>query len=200
MAAVLPSEPTPIEPPPFRIARFTVEKYHQMIDSGLFTEDDRYELLDGWLVEKMTKRPPHELVIALLSKELTKLVPDGWHVRNQAPITLENSVPEPDLTVVRGVERDYTDRHPSGDDIVLAVEVVDTTLRTDRLKARIYAEAGIPDYWIVNLSERRIEVQRDPDATGRNYGSITVSPEEETVEVAVGGATWGTIQAADCLP
>ncbi|MEZ6065877.1 MAG: hypothetical protein R3B90_09260 [Planctomycetaceae bacterium] len=73
-----------------------------MIETGLFTEDDRFALLDGWLVEKITKGPGHEFGAGELADKVLELLPSGWHIRNQAPITLEHSEPEPYLTELRG--------------------------------------------------------------------------------------------------
>ena len=88
--------------PPLPIARFSVDQYHRMIESGAFTEDDRLELIEGWVVQQMAKGPGHEYAVGQGEDLLRARVPAGWHVRNQAPITLARSEPEPDLTIVRG--------------------------------------------------------------------------------------------------
>lgn len=152
------------EPPPFEIARFTVEQYHRMIESGAFTEDDRIELLEGWVVKKMPKSPEHEYVIGESQELLRQQVASGWIVRNQAPITLGNSEPEPDLSIVRGFREDYAERHPEPADVALIIEVSDTTLKTDRRKALTYGTAGIPVYWLINLRDRNAEIYESPDS------------------------------------
>jgi Uma2 family endonuclease len=126
-------------------------------------DDDPVELLEGWLVPKMPKNPPHRLSTQLTREALAQLLPAGWYVDDQEPITLEDSEPEPDVVIVRGQRRDYLDRHPGGQDVVLVVEVSDTTLQRDRtLKKPLYARAGIPMYWIINLPENQIEVYTEP--------------------------------------
>jgi Uma2 family endonuclease len=116
--------------PPFPTARFSVEQYHWMIESGAFTEDDRLELIEGWVVQQMANGPGHEFAVGQGEELLRACVPAGWHVRNQAPITLTNSEPEPDLTIVRGGRGVYRQRHPVASEVALVVEVSDTSLNT----------------------------------------------------------------------
>lgn len=94
---------------------------------------------------------------------LARALPSGWYVAEQEPVTAEDSEPEPDVAVIRGTPRDYSDRHPGPGDVAIVIEVSDTTLRRDRgLKKRIYARAGIPVYLIINLPESQIEVYTEP--------------------------------------
>lgn len=172
--------------PPFPIARFSVEQYHRMIQSGAFTEDDQLELIDGWVVQKMAKGPGHEFTTGQLGALLEERIPSGMHVRNQAPLTLVESEPEPDLAAVRGTRADYRDHHPSAGDVALVVEVSDTTLATDRLKARMYASAGIPEYWLVNLVDRYVEIHRAPAADG-SYAHREVFTAGQHVRLRVSG-------------
>jgi Uma2 family endonuclease len=145
------------------IWRLTIPQYHQMVRSGILTDDDPVELLEGWLVTKMPKNPPHRLATQLLREALAQLIPVGWYVDAQEPITTADSEPEPDIVVVRGDRRDYRDRHPSPADVGMVVEVSDATLQRDRtIKQRLYAAAGIEHYWIVNLPEGWIEVYQEP--------------------------------------
>ena len=173
-----------------------------MIESGAFTEDDRLELLEGWVVQKMAKGAAHEFSIGQLEEAIRTLLPLGWHVRNQAPITLARSEPEPDLTIVRGNRADYRDHHPQAGDVVLVIEISDTTLATDRLKARTYAAAGISEYWIVSLESRSVEVHRAPALDQREaaYREQETFREAETVRLVVGGTDRGAIRVADILP
>jgi Uma2 family endonuclease len=153
-------------PPPYPVRRFTVAEYHRLIQTGMLTEDDPVELLEGWIVPKMPRNPVHDATIAIVSELLRVLMPKGWHVRIQSAITTDDSEPEPDLVVTRGVSRDYLSRHPGPADIALVVEVADSSLERDReAKARLYARAGIPAYWVVNLSDLRVESYSDPDAS-----------------------------------
>lgn len=153
--------------PDYPIWRLTVEQYHQMIDAGILTDDDPVELLEGWLIIRFPKTPPHSVSTHLTREALTTLVPSGWHVDTHYPITTADSEPEPDVVIVRGDRRAYTDHHPYPGDVALVVEVSDSTLQRDRmLKLRLYANARIPVYWILNLPDGRLEVYRDPDDAG----------------------------------
>jgi hypothetical protein len=97
--------------PDVPIYRLTVAQYEAMASAGILTEDDSVELLEGWLVRKMTKNRPHIIAAGLARRALERLIPSGWHVAIQDPIATVDSEPEPDLAVVRGEERDYPDRH-----------------------------------------------------------------------------------------
>ena len=159
------SQPTwnALEPPPVPVRRFTVAEYHRMIDADVFDGDERFELLEGWIVPKMMRNPPHDVTLVLVRDTLLSRLPDGWHVRDQSAITTDDSEPEPDLAVVRGAARDYIGRHPGPRDIAVVIEVADSTLAQDRgFKGRLYARAGIPIYWIINLVDARVEVYTDP--------------------------------------
>ncbi|MEG4202238.1 Uma2 family endonuclease [Microcoleus sp. Pol12A5] len=145
------------------IFRLSIEQYHAIIQAGILTDDDSVELLEGWLVFKMPKNPPHRVTTRLVRAALENILPRGWYVDSQEPITLSNSEPEPDIVVVRGDTRQYLDRHPGAEDIALIIEVSDTTLQRDRtVKKRIYARAGIAIYWILNLVEGLVEVYSQP--------------------------------------
>jgi Uma2 family endonuclease len=159
-----------VAPPPGRygtchlpVRRFTVDEYHRMIEWGFFAEDDHFELLEGFIVAKMPRNPLHDATVIVAQKAIDAVLPQGWHSRPQCAITLSDSEPEPDLTVVRGRPRDYASHHPSPDRIALVIEVANTSLAEDRdWKVRTYARAGIPVYWIINLIDMRLEVYTDP--------------------------------------
>ena len=144
-------------PPPLPLHRFTVEQYHRLAETGVLTADDRVELLEGWIVEKMIQRPLHGFVVGLLTEFFqTKLLP-GYIVRCQLPITTEHSEPEPDMAIVHGTHADYRQSHPSGQQCRLIIEVADTSLDKDHLKAAIYHAAGAQEYWIVDLNAKCLE-------------------------------------------
>src|SRR5690349_16733002 len=103
--------------PPIR--RFTVEQYHRMIAAGIFGENDRVELVDGWIIEMSPIGPQHATCVGLILAALQERLPAGWIVRVQDPVALETGEPEPDLAVVRGRMRDYRARHPSEADIAM---------------------------------------------------------------------------------
>jgi Uma2 family endonuclease len=133
----------------------------------MFTDDDPIELLEGWLVSKMPKNPPHRTVTRRAFDSIARLLPAGWYVDSQEPITTPDSEPEPDVIVVRGESEQYFDRHPGPEDLALVIEVADSTVHRDRtLKKRIYARARISCYWIINLPEKQIEVYMSPSGTG----------------------------------
>jgi Uma2 family endonuclease len=155
---------------PFPVRRFTVEEYHRLGEVGVLTEDDRVELLEGWIVPKMIHNPPHDATIELVDDGLRPRLRTPWRIRIQSAITTIDSEPEPDLAVVRGDIRERLGRHPASKDIALVIEVADTSLHRDRYKGEIYGKAEIPLYWIVNLMDRRIEVYSDPTGPDPNPG------------------------------
>ncbi len=182
--------------------RLSVPQYHAMIDADILTEDDPVELLDGWLVPKMPKKPPHRLATGLVREALERLGLAGWYVDSQEPITTIDSEPEPDVAVVRGERRDYVDRHPGSGDVGLVVEVADSSLERDRtLKRRLYAAAGIAVYWIVNLVDGQIEVLSEPLGAGESadYRHRRVFRRREAIPVELGGTEIGTVPVEEIL-
>jgi Uma2 family endonuclease len=191
--------PTPGEP----ARRFTVEQYHRMIRQRILTEADDVELLEGWIVRKEPKNPPHRVATRLLRQALEKTVPPGWYVDTQEPVTLADSEPEPDAAIVRGDTRQYLDRHPGPNDLALVVEVADATLARDRgPKKRLFARAAIPVYWVVNLLERQVEVYSEPSGAAdepdyrkrQDYGAA------DEVPVVIEGREVKRILVAELLP
>ncbi len=143
--------------------RFTIEEYHRLIDLGVFKETDRLELIKGQLIEMSPKGTMHTVACSVLYRELATLLGGIAALRCQDPITLTNSEPEPDLLVARGQEADYLHHHPYPADIILVIEVADSTLMFDQTtKLDLYAEANINNYWIVNLKDRQLECYRQP--------------------------------------
>lgn len=159
-----------VAPPPGRygvchlpVRRFTVDEYHRMIEWGFFAADERFELLEGYIVAKMPRNPLHDAALVVAQKRIDAALPQGWHLRPQCALTLSDSEPEPDLAVVRGKPEHYSTYHPAPEHVALVVEVSNTTLNEDRdRKGRVYARAAIPAYWIVNLIDYRVEVYSDP--------------------------------------
>jgi Uma2 family endonuclease len=160
--------PVPLAPgavvlPSDTIWPLSVDNYHAMMKAGILLDGDPVELLEGLLVQKMSKNPAHVLACRLTRKRLELLAPAEWFVATQDPITTEDSEPEPDLSVVREDPRDYENRHPGPQDLALVVEASDSSLQRDRTrKQRLYARAAIQIYWIVNLIDGQIEVYTDP--------------------------------------
>ena len=198
----------PIEPPlecGVSHYRFSVDQYHQMIAAGILTENDRVQLLEGEIVLMTPIGPPHRYAVHVCAKALGKLLPPAWELMIQQPITLANSEPEPDLSVVRSEAALALDRHPSAADTAIIIEVADSSLPLDRnRKQAIYAAAGIPEYWIVNLAERCIEVYREP-APGAAGGRATYAVhhkfrDADAVPVCIAGQEIGKIAVAEIVP
>jgi Uma2 family endonuclease len=178
------------------LARLTVEQYEAMIASGAFSRNDRFELIEGTLLAKMTKNPGHSTGSELCGDAIRRLLPAGWHVRIEKPVRIpaRDSMPEPDVSVARGEIRDYEDRDPGPEDVALVVEVSDSTVRADRVLAATYGSAGIPAYWLVNIPNRQLEGYT-PGAT-----APVILAETDTVELVIAGQTVGRILVADLLP
>ncbi|MEN3000289.1 MAG: Uma2 family endonuclease [Armatimonadota bacterium] len=164
---------TPVRREPSTHKRlFTRTELERMEEAGMFHPEERIELIGGELFRKeLPLKSPHATAISLCEEALRTIFRQGYVVRVQLPLTLsERDEPIPDLAVVPGSIRDYEWHHPTT--ALLVVEVSEATLRFDRrIKASLYAWAGIPDYWIVNLSERVVEVFREPAPMQRTkYG------------------------------
>ncbi len=171
----------------------TVEQFHQMIRAGILQDGDPIELIDGLLVRKdrsargenlLTHNPRHALFVSRLHRLLTLFCESaGCYLRIQLPVTLSSiNAPEPDVAVVRGTEEDYADRHPGAGDLLLAIEVADSSLGSDRsTKQRLYASAAIARYWLINLPESQIEVYELPDSDSGRYASQTILKPGQTL-------------------
>jgi Uma2 family endonuclease len=196
MTAPLPSPGLPPEP-------ISVADYHRLIRSGILTEEDKVELLEGRIVPKMARNPPHESSLLKLSRKLPRVLSaDAWDVRIQMAITLGDSEPEPDAAVVRHSPDDYAQHHPGPNDVGMLAEVANTSLAEDRDKARIYARARIVCYWIVNVTDRQIEVYTDPDPQAnppryRQRQDYTVG---QSVPLVLDGQTVALLPVAELLP
>jgi Uma2 family endonuclease len=183
--------------------RFSVAEYHRLIDLGVLTEDDNLELLEGYLVHKMSRNPPHDAAIQKGMKRWLRVLPAGWDLRVQSAVTLAESEPEPDFAIVRGDENTYLTRHPTAADIGLVVEVSDSTLPGDRDdKGRIYARAAIPGYWIVNLTDRQVEVYTLPFGPGAapKYAHRADFRPGAVIALTLGGSAQVQIGVSDLLP
>lgn len=147
---------------PIRTRRWTRKEYDQLVDLGVLHEDEPIELIGGQLVVAEPKGTPHTTSVEVTADALRAAFGHGWAVRAQNPVALDDdSEPEPDVVVVPGGHRDYLQEHPSRP--ALVVEVADSSLAFDRRhKGSLYARAGLPDYWIVNVVDRVLEVYRRP--------------------------------------
>ena len=165
------------------ITRFSVERYHHMIERAVLTEEDHVELLEGVLVEKMTEGPAHAFRVSRVARLLTiRLGMGDWIVRAQHPITTDTSEPEPDLAIVRDTA--YEVRHPNGADVAVVIEVSDSSLARDRnTKVRIYAAAAIERYIIINIPADTIECFEGPVATPEPHYLLSRTLRDGTIEL-----------------
>jgi len=154
------------------LRNFSRVDYDKMIDAGVLGEDERVELVGGAIVEMSPEGPGHACTIDLGADVLRRVFGAGFTVRVQHPLVIDpDAEPEPDVAVVAGDPRAHLGAHPRS--AVLVVEVAESSLAFDRReKALLYARAAIPEYWIVNLADRVLEVHREPAAQG--YGKIVV--------------------------
>lgn len=161
--------------------RFSVEEYDEMIARAILEENDRVELIRGEIIDKMTIGDLHAGCVKRLNALLHALSRGRWIVSVQDPIALKDSKPEPDLALLRSRDDYYARSTPEADDTLLLIEVADSSLDFDRVdKLALYAEAGIAEYWIVNLIDECIEVHRQPKSDG-TYGERQILSAGETI-------------------
>jgi Uma2 family endonuclease len=164
--------------------RFTVSDYYRMGEAGVFPPGSRVELLEGEIIDMMPVGPFHSGVVNRLNDFFAANHQGRWLVTNQNPVRLSrHSEPQPDIVLVRRDPDFYSGRHPQPDDVLLLIEVSETSLDYDRGdKLAAYGKAGIGEYWVVNLPERCLEVYREPHFTG--YSSVTVLKPGDTASPA----------------
>lgn len=158
---------------------WTVQDYRRMSELGILDPNERTELIAGQIVLMTAKGTPHVVALQLLADNLRASLSNAALVRTQDPIQLDNfSEPEPDLAIVSGTILDYVDHHPRPEDIHLVLEVADSTLKQDcEVKEKLYAQAGIPDYWVIDLKNRQVHIFRIPTPTG--YSSHLILKESQ---------------------
>ena len=177
---------------------WTRAQYEKAVAQGVFTAADQIELIEGAIVQKMPQNPLHATALTLVQEALRSVFAAGHILRVQLPLSIgKRSQPEPDLAIVTGVPRDYLLAQPEADKAVMVVEISDATLRFDQgRKAMLYARAGIPEYWIVNLVERVLEVRRAPQDNG--YAETQRLAADQSVTPLAAQDT--QIAVADLLP
>ncbi len=168
-----------------------------MIETGILDEDEHVELLEGEIVQMSPQEKPHARALGKLTRWFVKGVGDEYVVRPQLPLTLPDSEPEPDLAIVRADAEAAAERHPRS--ALLVIEIADSSARYDLVvKSRIYARADIPEYWVVLVKERAVEVLRDPDPIARTYRSrVTVSEAATLTPKAFAGPTLSLLALFD---
>jgi len=193
-------EPPTFVPQPELLRRFTVDEYHRLIQADVFGADARVELLEGWIVYKMTHNPLHDSTVDKVQEILRDRIGKDWRVRVQSAITTSDSEPEPDITIAKGPASRYAKRHPGAKDIALIVEVADSSLDRDRNeKGALYARAGIAVYWIINLPESVVEVY---SKIGRNrrYASPQRFGLKDSVPLSIAGLVLPPIPVREVTP
>ncbi len=179
-------QPIDIAVESYALKRWTVEAYHRMSELGILGPNERTELIAGQITLMAAKGTPHVTALRLLATAIDALLADRpFFASTQDPIQLDDlSEPEPDLAIVKGDILDYADHHPRAQDICLVIEVADSTLKQDcEVKDKLYAQAGIREYWVQDLKNRQLHIFREP--TSRGYSShLTLSAPDQIVPLA----------------
>ncbi len=181
----------------YETRKWTVDEVLALVEAGILREDEHFELLEGELVVMSPQGPQHAHLSSVLTGRCVRAYGDDYVVRIAAPIIAdEHSMPEPDVAIVRGDARVFAERHPRGDETVLLVEVARTSLRLDRAKAALYARAGVPVYWLIDVVGRRIQLHEGPQPNG-DYALVRIlGPEDEITPPGL-DLRW---KVADLLP
>ena len=177
---------------PLKRHYFTAAEYYRMADAGILTPDDRVELIEGEIVEMSPIGKRHASCVDRINRLLGRLASQSAIVRVQNPVRLSDfSEPQPDVTLLRPREDFYAAGHPGPADVLLIVEVADTSTAYDRgVKVSLYARSGIPEVWLVDLTEDRIEIYANP--SGGEYRDVRLASRGESVSsTAVAGLTFG---------
>jgi hypothetical protein len=189
---------------------FTVAQFHHMLATGVLRDGQPVELIDGVVMPKnraaagenvMSHGKRHAVVVTRIQRLLERGTAGDAHIRVQFPVTLsDRSEPESDIAVVRGMDTDYLKSHPLPRDVLLVVEVADSSLDYDReTKGRLYAAAGIPLFWIANLVDDQIEVFESPQRRRRRYERCNSIRAGQSVAVKLGEGRLLSLPAAKLL-
>jgi Uma2 family endonuclease len=213
VASVLSSgAPQPAREDPYSLLfRFTVEQYQQLLEVGILEEGSSWELLDGMISHKnradagkneMTHGPEHASRVAQLIRLLDRAAERvGLELRCQLPLQLSlRDAPEPDFALIMPLSGEALNRHPQGHEVSLVIEVASSSLKFDRTqKQAVYAKAGIPEYWIVNLLTKQLEVFQVPDTIAGEYQQIRSLSAGEQIELTGITEHPVTLQVADLV-
>lgn len=190
--------------------RFGVEQYHRLIDEGILPEDGSYELLHGLILKKdngtlgeqtLGHKPPHALVVALLSSLIVRVNNLQRHLRIQLPVVLgPEDAPEPDASIVRGTARDYSQRLPGAGDVFCVIEVAHSSLeRDENEKLPMYAAAGIPQCVLINLRNGVVEDYTEPNTAAATYGRRLTLSKGQLIRLTL-GTEFLDVDVAELLP
>jgi Uma2 family endonuclease len=189
-----------------RRLRFTRRTYHRFARKQILRSDHRIELLDGVIYEPLTMSDSHWRVLNHLTTLFVKLSNGGWFATCRSPIILDDhSEPDPDIALVRGTISNYREHVPTAADTLIAIEVSDDTLRFDRgRRLRVYAEGGIPEYWLINLVEHVVQVRTDPrprsDESRGTYAVQRTYRADEKVPLTLDARVIADVPVAELIP
>ena len=174
----------------------TVDDVYRMVEAGILDPDEHVELLDGVLLQVNAQGPSHRALTVHFHRRLERVYGMTAHLCDHSNLRLDNrNLPEPDVALVRGHELDYLHRIPTGDDVILVVEVSVTSQRRDLYKAEIYGRSGVPVYWRVDVPDRTITVHRAPKGPG--YTAIKTLGPDDDLELPETTVVW---RVGDVLP
>jgi Uma2 family endonuclease len=193
------------------IEPLTVGQFHSMIEHGILPEGAPIELIDGVLVRKdrsdsagdpTMHGPRHALCLERCQRLRPRIEAEGRHLRTQLPVVLsEHHAPEPDVSIVRGTAEDYAERHPTAADALALIEISDSSLTFDRTtKCRVYASAGVPLYWVINVAAREIETYEAPLPDEGRYARSTIFRIGDSINLPLGDGRMIHVSVADLLP
>ena len=191
------------EVPQFPQRRFTVREYRRLMEAGIFHPALRTELVEGWVIDKMTRGPRHDSCLQRSAETLQNRLSDRWRIRLQSAIVLDDGEPEPDLVIVPGPAGRFDHEHPRPHEVVMLVEIADSTLQYDRgPKLRDYARNGIAQYWIVDLLSRTVEIYQNPSGATDlpRYGSLNAFAPGQSIPLNIGQEQLQPISVDELLP
>ncbi len=162
--------------------RFRADDVRKMMEIGILPEESGWELIDGFLIERMSIGSKHASTVKRLNRKLSLLIEDKAIISVQDPIHIdEYNEPEPDIALLNLREDFYAESHPTPEEVLLIIEVADSTVETDRtIKKTLYAEAGIAEFWLVNLKENTVERYSSPK--NGNYRLAEILESGETIK------------------
>jgi len=198
-------QPDGAVPPTGLLRRFTVDEFQRLENAELFGPDERVELLEGIICMMTPIGDHHSYCVETLGDLLGPLLGKAFCKWSQQPSITSDSKPQPDIYVARGDRHKYKDKLPTASELALVIEVADSPLQHDRtIKLRVYAAAGIPEYWILNIPDRKLEVYRKPvpanDKNPSNYEVVETYSSEQSVDVVLDATRLGAVAVRDVLP
>lgn len=196
-----PLTPDPLATP--SAESISLDDYRRRAALGEFSVSGAVELLEGKIVPKARQTLRHEGALERLQEILGRMIPNGWHLRVQQPLATVDSQPEPDIAVACNTLDGYVNRPPRAEEIALVIEAADASLLLDRRsKGRVYARAGIINYWVLNLLDSQLEVFTNPSGPKMMPGfqEQRIYRGDDRISLVIGLDDLGTIRIADMIP